>query len=696
MSGTGSTEASSATVSILKRKSNDVGWEYGMLIDPKNMDKVKCKLCSKVMSGGVYRVKEHIGHISGNVSACPKASPDDRAKCKNAIEEARNKKKNKKKEEDLMRSTVNISEKGEGNGDDELQELGSNNPPRTLGPMDKFASSISPEAGSSVKMTQRQQNINEALFKERTQTVREYCARWVYEHGIPFNAIDNDSFKLFVEAVGQFGPGFNPPSQYQLRETLLKGEVDRMKGLLKKHEEEWARNGCSIMTDAWSDRKRRSIMNLCVNSNAGTAFLSSKESSEEAHTSELIFEYVDKCIEQVGPQNVVQVVTDNAANNMGAAKLLKVKRPNIFWTSCATHTINLMLESIGKLPRYKKVIDQAKSLTIFIYAHHKTLSLMRSFTKKRDIVRPGVTRFASSFLTLQSLMEKKSQLRAMFTSSEWEECKWSKTVKGKAAYATVLSIAFWNGVTICLKVFAPLVRVLRIVDADKKSSMGFLYGEINQAKKDIKEALNNLEKNYLPIMEIIDARVKDRLDSPLHFAAYLLNPYYLFKDMDMQFDNELMDGFFNAVEMFFYGDDRMQGHILNVELPKYTCKEGVFGKSWAIQGCATNDDNYNPVKWWMTYGNQTPNLQRMARRILSLTSSSSGCERNWSTFEGIHTKKRNRLDVNRLNNLVFVQFNAKLMNKQKREKERNVDVLLASDASNAQGWIVDGEDERTS
>ena len=32
------------------------------------------------------------------------------------------------------------------------------------------------------------------------------------------------------------------------------------------------------------------------------------------------------------------------------------------------------------------------------------------------------------------------------------------------------------------------------------------------------------------------------------------------------------------------------------------------------------------------------------------------------------------------------------MNKQKREKERNVDVLLASDASNAQWWIVEGGD----
>ena len=82
-----------------------------MLIDLKNMDKVKCKLCDKVMSGGVYKVKEHIGHIYGNVSVCPKSSSDDQAKCNNVIAEAKSKKKNK--EEGLMKSSVNISE-GEG------------------------------------------------------------------------------------------------------------------------------------------------------------------------------------------------------------------------------------------------------------------------------------------------------------------------------------------------------------------------------------------------------------------------------------------------------------------------------------------------------------------------------------------------------------------------------------------------------
>lgn len=86
-------------------------------------------------------------------------------------------------------------------------------------------------------------------------------------------------------------------------------------------------------------------MNLCVNSKLGIVLLSSKECSDDAHTSDYIFEYVESCTVQVGPENIVQVVTDNASNNIGAAKMLKEKRPTIFWTSCAAHTINLMLEN---------------------------------------------------------------------------------------------------------------------------------------------------------------------------------------------------------------------------------------------------------------------------------------------------------------------------------------------------------------
>ncbi|KAL6557522.1 hypothetical protein OROMI_017872 [Orobanche minor] len=50
----------------------------------------------------------------------------------------------------------------------------------------------------------------------------------------------------------------------------------------------------------------------------------------------------------------------------------------------------------------------------------------------------------------------------------------------------------------------------------------------------------------------------------------------------------------------------------------------------------------NPLDWWNAFGGLHIELQSLAMRIISLCCSSSGCERNWSTFEFIHTKKRNR------------------------------------------------------
>ena len=131
-----------------------------------------------------------------------------------------------------MRSKVQIDVIDEEDGE---EEPGSRKNPHFLGPMDRFANKINPNSTSQGKM--RESNLNEMLFKERTDNVHKLLVRWVYEFVIPFNAIDNNSFKRFCEAVGQIGPGYQPPSQYLLREPLLKKEAERTKTLLKKHEE---------------------------------------------------------------------------------------------------------------------------------------------------------------------------------------------------------------------------------------------------------------------------------------------------------------------------------------------------------------------------------------------------------------------------------------------------------------------------
>ena len=49
-------ETETEGVNLLKTNSDDVGWEYGVLVDANNKDKVKCKFCDKEMRGGIYRL----------------------------------------------------------------------------------------------------------------------------------------------------------------------------------------------------------------------------------------------------------------------------------------------------------------------------------------------------------------------------------------------------------------------------------------------------------------------------------------------------------------------------------------------------------------------------------------------------------------------------------------------------------------
>ena len=122
----------------------------------------------------------------------------------------------------------------------------------------------------------------------------------MYKKNVPFNAINDDDFKQFCEALGRYGPNWKQPSQYMIREKMLVQEVERTRDLLKPHEVERADTGCSVMTDAWTDKKKRSIMNLCVHCKLGTVYLGSKEVSADAHTSLYIFNYVDECIDKIG------------------------------------------------------------------------------------------------------------------------------------------------------------------------------------------------------------------------------------------------------------------------------------------------------------------------------------------------------------------------------------------------------------
>ncbi|XP_059626969.1 uncharacterized protein LOC132269733 [Cornus florida] len=268
-----------------------------------------------------------------------------------------------------------------------------------------------------------------------------------------------------------------------------------------------------------------------------------------------MFDFLNKFVNRIGIANVVQVVTDSESNNKYAGRMLEKEHPHLYWTPCAAHCLDLMLEDIGKLPSIFRTMQRAVELNSYIYMRPKLLNIMRNFTHKKELLRPAKTRFATCFITLSSIHKQKNNLRKMFTSEEWNRSKWAKEEAGKRVASYVLMPSFWNNIVFSLKVSGPLIPVLRLAD------------------------------------------------------GYYLNPEYFYSNQKIEEDEEIAKGLYACIARLVL-DDKDQDKITE-ELSLYSKAERLFGNRFAIRQRSTRA----PANWWEAYGKSTKLLQKFAIKL---------------------------------------------------------------------------------
>jgi len=264
-------------------------------------------------------------------------------------------------------------------------------------------------------------------------------------------------------------------------------------------------------------------------------------------------------------------------------------RKKVFWNGCAAHCLDLMLEDIGKLEQVDKTIADARLVTSFLYAHTRVLDLMREILG-RDLVRSGITRFATAYLNLKSLQDNKKELARLFRTDELNDCGYLKKEKGKKAIKVVRSETFWKTIDNAIKFFEPLANVLRRMDSDVPS-MGFFHGSMLEAKKEISVRFDNDESKFKVVWDIIDKRWNNKLKTPLHLAGYYLNPYYYYpRKAEIEKDGSFRAAVIECTTRLF-DDEQIQDSITE-ELNMYQAQQQSFGHDIAIR--QRKNKNFNP------------------------------------------------------------------------------------------------------
>ncbi|RVW93685.1 hypothetical protein CK203_028918 [Vitis vinifera] len=454
-------------------------------------------------------------------------------------------------------------------GGQEHQKGGSSSQPSNARIKRGLTRSFSVREGASIPLKgidpymfpSKHKSIKSLFSTEGVKKVGKAISKFFLFNAIPFNAADSGPYyQSIIDTIAEVGSDIKGPTGYQIGNTDLEEEVQELEVYITTLKAKWPIYGCTIMCDGWSSRTRKPIINFMIYCDRSMIYHSSVDTTNILKTADYIFSLMDKVVEEVGEKNVVQVVTDNEASFKAASMLLMEKRKHLFWSPCATHYIDLMLEDIGSMKQINETLNQAKMITGFIYNSLKVVNLMKVFTKNRDQLRPGITRFAIELISLESLIRYEADLKRMCTTNEW--CEFNKDRSKKS---------------------------LR-----NKPILSIIYEAMDRAKLAIKASVKQWEKYW----EVIDRRwdgqlhrhlhatvgfkeVIKRLEPDLDRQAKVINKVKLFVDGQGEFGSALTKKAINqsllAEWWNNYGDEGPHLQKIAVKILSQTCSSsGLF------------------------------------------------------------------------------------------------------------------------
>jgi hypothetical protein len=392
-------------------------------------------------------------------------------------------------------------------------------------------SSIGVAAAETSKGKRRAQSsdnnpIAELFAAQTREKLDAYIGRMLFANGVPIHIARSPYFKEAFQKVAKAGlPSYVPPGEHKLRTKILDDEYAKISESMETMRAVWEESGCSIIMDGWTDIRHRPLINVIVTCAEGPFFLRAVDCSGHRKDADFQFQILREAIEKIGPQNVVQVVTDAAHVCRAAGRLIEATYQHIWWTPCCVHAMNNALKDMGKISWIKGVVSDARDVQMYICNHHTSHALFRSFAKK-EFLKPVETRYASYFILLERMLELQEPLQLMVMTNEWNRWDGSRSEQGMRVKDIVKSDVFWSDAKYIVSIIRPVFEVIRYGDGDAPT-LGEVYecidsmlGQMRAVVREKDPTLGFYNDHIRPIIQ----RRWDKLNTPLHMAAYALNP----------------------------------------------------------------------------------------------------------------------------------------------------------------------------
>ena len=272
-----------------------------------------------------------------------------------------------------------------------------------------------------------------------------------------------------------------------------------------------------------------------------------------------------------------------------------------------------------------------------------------------ELLKPVATKFASFFITMQRLQQCKDSLQETVVDREHKTWLNNSTYQemGQKVTDAILSAEKWQSMAQLLACCEHIVTLLRLADGNQPCTGKFYWKMLQLCEAMERCDLSTGCKKQIHQLTMTPWKMLHR---DLHSAGFILDPEYI--DFLQHENDEVVSGFHVMIEKVHLNDLDAQAKAI-LQHSVYRAKQGLFARPMAMVAAK----NIPAHCRWLAFGSHIPELQKVAVRIFSQVCSASACERNWSMFDFIHTKKRNRLLSKKVRDVVFIHSNLRLKEK---------------------------------
>lgn len=493
------------------------------------------------------------------------------------------------------------------------------------------------------------------LSFEAERAIQVIAARAVYECNLPFTIFEKEPLLKLHHCLN---PAYRPPTASQLANSLLdevyssiKAEVDTLID---------AEEALGVTFDETSNVNSERILNITISTRQGIFYYLNLVLPPETMSSQVTTEIVYKALLSISKNRIsrINAISTDTCPTMQSIWRLLPQQPGLehcLMIPCDSHGLQLLIMDIITTPPFAALKDSANQLVGHLKHSPKRLAILRDlqqreYAKPQALAMANATRWGTHFKEFQSILKNKQALRKWSID---QRVDFTTSATSRAVAQSILDPLFFAGLEELADLLTPLHDAQIESEADT-SHLGLIRTRWLSIQQHLKNCSAISMTSFEPILEKFDKRYKRQVVDIHHLAFWLCPaniPITRFQNDEMTKILATLRGFISPLEW----------PAIQISFLHYYNQQGIFvgtNESWLHK-----DDT---ELFWLLYYDTAKPLAELATRLIKTTANSVPSERAFSSMKAIHSTTRNRLTAERVNKLLFININTKVLNRARR------------------------------